>query len=409
MKTILKQNFFILVVIILLQGCSETTTNKEPEQDERDEMSAAILCDPDATITSFSSVTAIAATTSPTFVTGAHAIITGDVNGQFTSLNDLKPTSSDLTVVTYGDHFYILERQLGGNSVTKYAIDEPQDVIWQYSINEPGATIASNPHDMIFVSETKAYILRYNKTKAWVVNPLATKEADFKIGELDLSAYSTDDGLPEMDAGLIVNDKLYIILQRLEGISQSVIHDAYIAVFDINTDQEIDVNIVGDNLKGIPLTYRNPTAHTYLSENNMLYMQGSGSFFPVDYVGGIEVISLDDYSSTLILDDGDDLSHPYGLITKFSVVSPERLYFVGYESFDNNTLYVMDIKTKEIAPMNVPQLIDGQIANLTVDPQGLLWVSDNANATVRIINPLSCEEIDAVSTNLNPAEIVFAQ
>jgi hypothetical protein len=69
----------------------------------------------------------------------------------------------------------------------------------------------------------------------------------------------------------------------------------------------------------------------------------------------------------------------------------------------------MDIVNKTISPVNVSQLIGGQIQSLAVDPQGLLWVSDNANATVRILNPLSCDELDAVSTNLNPAKIVFAQ
>jgi len=412
MGKILKYKLLVLVTSLFLQACSDTSTTQNSVQSDTidDEIPAAVLCDSDVIISEFSPVTAIAATTSPTFVTGAHAIITGDGNGQFVSLNDLNPVSgADVTVVTYGNYFYVIGQQFSGNSITKYAIDNPQDVIWQYSVNEPAATVASNPHDMIFVSETKAYVLRYNKTKAWIVNPSATNEASFKIGELDLSAYATADGLPEMDAGLIVDGKLYILLQRLEGVAQQVIHDAYIAVFDTNTDTEIDVNITGDAFKGIPLTFRNPTANTYVSENNKLYVQSSGSFFPVEYVGGIEVIDLNDYSSTIILDDGDDASHPYGLITELAVISPERLYFVGYESFDVNTLYVMNTQTDEISAMNVPQLIDGQIANLAIDPQGLLWVSDNANATVRILNPLSCEEIDAVSTNLNPAKIVFAQ
>ncbi len=408
----IKHNFLFLVIVLLLQACSETTTQHQENTDTSDEdVAAAVLCDPDAIVSTFTPITAIAATTSPTFVTGAHAIITGDANGQYSSLNNLSSISGgDLTVVTYGENFYVIKRQLSGNNITKYAINDPQVVIWQYSINEPSATVSSNPHDMVFVSESKAYVLRYNKTKAWIVNPSATNEADFKIGELDLSAYSTADGLPEMDAGLIVDGKLYIFLQRLEGVTQKVIHDAFIAVFDVSTDQEIDVNISGDIFKGIPLTFRNPTGHAYLSDSNSLIVQSSGSYFDADkYIGGIEKINLVDYTSTVILDDGDDDFHPYGLITKLAVVSSERLYFVGYEKYNDNTLYVMDIPSKVIAPMNVVQLIDGQIANLTIDPHGLLWVSDNVDATIRILNPASCEQIDAVSTNLNPAKIVFAQ
>ena len=407
-----KQTIFMLAAFLLLQACSETSTNKEPEPVTPPVESVPVfsLCDPTATIASFTPVTALAATTAADFGSGAHAVITGDANGQFTSLNNLRPTASDLTIATYGQYFYVIEQQLGGNNITKYAINEPQTVIWQYSVNETATpAVLSNPHDMIFVSETKAYVLRYNKTKVWIVNPSAATEAEFKIGELDLSAYGPTDGTPEMDTGFVADGKLYIVLQRLEGVTQQVENDAYIAVFDVNTDLEIDVNIPGDALKGIPLTVRNPTSIAYLPASKTLYVQGSGSFFPVKYVGGIESINLADYTRTLVLDDGDDLSHPYGLITSLAVVSPELLYFVGYESYQSNTLYAMDINKKAVSPVSVPQLLGGQIQSLAVDPQGLLWVSDNANATVRILNPLSCEEIDAVSTNLNPAKIVFAQ
>ena len=44
----------------------------------------------------------------------------------------------------------------------------------------------------------------------------------------------------------------------------------------------------------------------------------------------------------------------------------------------------------------------------TVDGEGLLWVSDSANATVHIIDPVTDTEVDALSTNLNPDKIVFA-
>lgn len=408
----LKQKMLFPVIFLLLQACSETSTNKqvEPVVPPVESTPLASLCDSTATISTFTPVTAIAATTDPNFISGAHAVITGDANGQFSSVNDLRATGGDLTIATYGSHFYIIERQNGGNNITKYAINDPQTVIWQYSTNESASpAVLSNPYAMIFVSETKAYVLRYNKTIAWIVNPSATSDADFKIGEIDLSAYGAGDGTPEMAAGFVADGKLYIVLQRLEGATQQVENDAYIAVFDVATDQEIDVSIPGDTLKGIPLTVRNPTSISYQAATNELFVQASGSFFPMSYVGGIEKIKLADYTRTLVLDDGDDQSHPYGLITSLALVSPDLLYFVGYESYSVNTLYAMNLNTKAISAVNVSQLLGGQIQDLAIDPQGLLWVSDNANATVRILNPLSCEEIDAVSTNLNPAKIVFAQ
>ncbi len=406
---------FIPVVFLLLQACSETSTTKETEESgvPGEGLPVADLCDANAVVSGFSPVTALVSTSAPDFTSGAHAVIFGDSNGQFLSSNNLNPTESDISIATHGDYFYRIGRFSGGNNIAKYAINNPQTVIWQYSVNDTlNDPVPANPYDIIFVSEVKAYVLRYGKDKVWIVNPSATTEEEFKIGELDLSAYDLVDGIPEMAVALIADEKFYVAMQRLERPAGfKVTSNGYVAVFDINTDQEIDVNILGDNLKGIPLTVHNPRVMNYLPVNNTLYVQGSGSLDPANplYTGGIEAINLSDYSKTIILDDGDEVSHPYGLIYAFAMVSPERLYFVAYQSYEINTLFVMDIANGTRSFVSVPQLLEGQIESLTVDPNGLLWVADNANATVRILNPASCEEIDAVSTHLNPSKIVFAQ
>jgi hypothetical protein len=346
----------------------------------------------------------IIATVAADFSSGAHTVISKDENGDRVALNELLPTASDITIASFGKHFYRIERAFAGNNITKFSASDPQTPIWQYSTNDAGSAVLSNPHDMIFVSETKAYILRYGSSAAWIVNPSAKVEADFKIGELDLSAY---DDVPEMDGGVIVDGKLYITLQRLDGFA--VTQNAYIAIFDVETDEEIDANIAGDSLKGIPLQTRNPTNIIYESNANVIYVQGSGSFFPEEFTGGIEKIDLVDLNTTVIVDDGDAIDHPYGLITELAVASENVLYFVGYAGFTDNTLYKLDLETAEITATNVASLINGQIAYLTVDSGGSLWVSDSANATVRIIDPVADVEIDVFSTSLNPEKIVFAE
>ncbi len=347
---------------------------------------------------------AVIATVAADFSSGAHTVISKDDNGDRIALNELLPTGSDITVAAYGKHFYRIERAFAGNNITKFAASDPQTVIWQYSTND-GSAVLSDPHDMVFVSETKAYVLRYGSNVAWIVNPSATTEAEFKTGELDLSVYDTD-GIPEMDSGVIVGDRLYITLQRL--VNFEVTQNAYIAIFDVNTDEEIDANIDA-TLNGIPLQIRNPTNIVYESVSNAIFVQGSGSFFPVQYTGGIEKIDLNSLIGTVIRDDGDANNHPYGLITELAVVSDSILYFVGYEGFTDNTLYKLDLTTAVITPTSVISLLNSQIAYLTVDAEGLLWVSDSANATVRIIDPATDTEVDALSTNLNPDKIVFAE
>lgn len=368
-------------------------------------LSVLVSCSQD-TSTVTVSANAIISTVAADFSSGAHSVVSKDTNGERIALNELLPTGSDITVAAYGSHFYRIERAFSGNSIAKFSIDDPQTPIWQYSTNDAGSAVLSNPHDMIFVSETKAYVLRYGSSAMWIVNPSAQTEAEFKIGEIDLSAYDGADGVPEMDSGVIVDGKLYITLQRLDGFAVTQI--PYVAVFDVTTDEEVDANIAGDALKGIPLQTRNPTNIVYEPLTNAIFVQGSGSFFPVEYTGGIEKIDLASLNATVILDDGDDFAHPYGLITEMAVVSDNILYFVGYADFADNTLYRLDLSTAEITATTVSTLINGQMANLTVDAEGLLWVSDTANATVRIIDPETDTEVDALFTSLNPEKVVFA-
>ncbi len=351
---------------------------------------------------------AIIATVAADFSSGAHSVISKDENNVRIAFNDLVPTDSDITMAAYGNHFYRIEKFLAGNNITKFASSDPQTPIWQYSTNDANSAVLSNPYDMIFVSETKAYVLRYGSSIAWIVNPSAATEAEFKTGELDLSAYADTDGVPEMASGVIVDGKLYITLQRL--VNWAVTQNAYVAIFDVATDTEIDANIAGDSLKGIPLQTRNPGTIVYEPVSKAIFLQGSGSFFPVEYTGGIEKIDLASLTTTVILDDGDAVNNPYGLITELAAVSDSILYFVGSVGFGitDNTLYRLDLTTAEITTTAVSSLINSQIAYLTVDAEGLLWVSDSANATVRIIDPTTDTEVDALSTNLNPDKIVFA-
>jgi hypothetical protein len=348
---------------------------------------------------------AIVATTAADYSSGAHAVITYDDTNGYTSLNDLLPTDSDITIAAHGEYFYRIERAFAGNNITKFSIAEPQAPIWQYSTNDKASSVLSDPHDMVFVNDQKAYVLRYGDSKAWIVNPSAQSEDEFKIGELDLSAYAGADGVPDMDRGVIVGNRLYIALQRLDNYE--VTQNAYLAIFDTDTDQEIDANIAGDSLKGIPLQTRNPTNLIYEPDSNSIYIQSSGSFFPVEYTGGIEKLDLDTLTTTVILDDGDSVDHPYGLITKLAVVDKDVLYFVGYKNFTDNTLYRLVLPTASITQTLVSSLVASQISYLATDADHNLWVSDAANATVHVIDTQNREQIDAVSTGLNPDRIVF--
>ncbi len=362
--------------------------------------------------------TAVAATVAADWSSAAHSVVSvGPVGGPRSAQNDLVPSAtSDISVVSEGEHFYRLAR-FGADSVTKFHVDSPSSPLWQFSVR--GDETSANPHDLVFLSDQKAYLLRYGSTRAWIVNPSAASEAGFKIGELDLSLYADSDGLPEMEGGVIVNDKLFIIMQRFDRDNNWVpSNTAYAAVFDTTTDAEIDTGQgSADGLKGIPLPIKNPVSIQHLSLNNLIYIAGPGQYPSTwsdptgyEYTGGILSLDPETYQTTFILDDGDANDHPYGAFAGLAVASPTKGYFVGYAGWGDNTLYTFDpgrgVVTGAVAGLENKN-ITGMESGIYFDRNGMLWVCDQTEAQVVIVKTADDTVDETVGTDLNPAKVVF--
>lgn len=329
--------------------------------------------------------------------------------------NNLLPSSSsDTGVVGFGQYYYRIERFQSDN-ITKVDVGTPNRPIWQYSTQDSGESNSSNPRDLVFVNSKKAYLIRYGSAKAWIVNPSATSQAAFKTGELDLSAYADADGVPEMVGGVIANGKLFIILQRLDS-SFCPSNTSYVAVFDVVTDTEIDTGKGEGAVKGIPLSIRNPKVIQYTAENNLIYIQGVGSFPGMcdpayDYMGGIEAMNPVSYDTAMVLDDGTSESHPYGQINGMLILSPTQGYFVGYAAWGDNTLYAFNPGTGEVSGalegfQNI-NIGGGMESGLYLDKNNMMWVSDNTDATVKIVDTTTDTLNESLATNLNPGKVSF--
>ena len=94
-----------------------------------------------------------------------------------TATNDHLTIHSDAVVRTYRDKVYIINR-LGQDNVLVLDQSDLKTPLTQYSTGN-----GSNPHDMAFVSEEKAYISRYEHTHLLIVNPVTGDS----LGEVDLS------------------------------------------------------------------------------------------------------------------------------------------------------------------------------------------------------------------------------
>jgi hypothetical protein len=198
---------------------------------------------------------------------------------------------------------------------------------------------------------------------------------------------------------------------------------AYVAVFDVTTDTEIDTGMGGaDALKGVPLSVRNPFSMHYLADNDLIYVQAVGKFAfgtePAQLTGGIETLDPQTFSTNLVLDDGDDdAPAAFGQILDMALVSADRGYFIGTKGFQENSLYRFDPSTGEVASdVNGPQAVGGlfgqNLTDIAVDASGKLWVAvaDLAAPGMTVIDSANDSVEEAIiGTGLNPGKTVFCE
>jgi len=351
--------------------------------------------------------TAVVATAASDFSSGAHSVISGEAHNRSVQ-DDILPAGSDVQTVSFGRYYYRIEKFMA-NHITKFDIADPDTDIWQFSTDVDESN--SNPHDIIFASPTKAYVLRYGSPKAWIVNPSAKTETDFKIGELDLSHYEEGDGNPEMHSGIIVDGKLFITLQRIDfrpGWGNYVYHDSWVAVYDIDTDTEIDTGRGNGTLKGIQLIANNAHAIQYCGENNSIYVQGTGNY-NTDPTSGIDRIDLNNtYAVSSVIDDSDD--QPQGAISGMTIVSPTKGYFVGYAGWGDTSLYPFN-PTTGVIESSIDGLknksIGGMATGIYPDKDGFVWVCNSTDERVDIINPTSDSVVESIPLSLCPLNVAF--
>lgn len=367
----------------------------------------------------FASQTAVVGTIDPAWTSAALSIISVEKVDGKRSANNLVNSilNTDFILVAYGDYFYRIER-MDFNSITKYDVKNPETMIYQYSCQ--GEDIAAaNPHDLIFLSEQKAYLLRYGSTKAWIVNPSATTQAEFKTGEIDFSAYADNDGVPEMHKGTIVDGKLFVNIQRIDfsgGWGNYVYNTSYIAVIDTDTDTEIDTGKGEGGMKGIPSTIKNTGEIQYLPENNMIYIQGSGT--DGDLAGGIVSLNPDTYEVTKLVDDdtaGDGTALYGGRIFGMAIVSAAKSYFVSYHAWGDCTVYEFNPSTGSVTGevTGLQNLdISGMSNGIYADENDMLWVNSGTaggldEPSIIIYDPSSNTIDEVIETQFNPGDIVF--
>ena len=326
---------------------------------------------------------------------------------------------SDYTVRSYNKDVFHIGRFFI-DTISKYNADALDTAIWTNTTQDSGDSTSRNPYDIVSVNETKAYILRYGSSKVWIVNPQATTAEDFKIGELNLDAYIADNnsnGTPNPSAGTIVDGKLFITLQRLSDAYSP--NTAYVAVFDTETDLEIETNANADDaVMGIPLAGLNPLNGSIVNKDGVVYVTTRNSYTDTDLtLSRIEAITASDYSLRTVLTADDIVDNTAAFIGSSVIVSATQGYFVAGETFyspyrELSTVYSFNTTTGVVADEAIAETGTEQISHINLDAANYLWisVSNPENPGVDVVNTETNEkELPRFATELNPTAIAFIE
>ena len=247
---------------------------------------------------------AVVATTD--FGSGSLAVVDLETYEAATNLLNIH---SDAVVRAYSGKVYVVNRQ-GQDNILVLDPDDPGNPVLQFSTGN-----GSNPQDIAFVSDTKAYVARLASDRVLVVNP-ATGDS---LGSIDLSFAADADGLPEAAHLAIFDGRLYVTCQRLDQNSLQPTDRSEVVVVDTDTDTVIDQDAEQAGLQGIVLQATNPFAGQ-VQVGAKLYLSCAGSVNDMAD-GGIEVVDLQNNRTDGVVMGESDLG---GNIGALAMVSENR-------------------------------------------------------------------------------------
>ena len=314
-----------------------------------------------------------------------------------TATNDHLTIHSDAVVRTYRDKVYIINR-LGQDNVLVLDQSDLKTPLTQYSTGN-----GSNPHDMAFVSEEKAYISRYGYAELLIVNPVTGDS----LGAVDLSVFADADGLPEMNQLALYDNYLFVACQRLDRDNGFVPTDvSVIAVVDVMTDQVVDVDANTAGVQGIVMTGKNPAGA--VQRGDKWFLSAVNTFGDLTD-GGIEVIDLVNLRSEGVVLGETDLG---GNLSSLAMVSDDEGYVVVLDASFANAVKRFDLAMQSVSA-GLSGVSGGYIPDLGVFGRRLYILdqgsfADPTSAGVRVYDVKTDALVAGpISTGLPPSGIAF--
>jgi hypothetical protein len=329
------------------------------------------------------------------FETGSFATISLDEPRTIDPAGPQRRINADAVPRVFQDLVFIVNRFFGDNL---QVLDPARSFSTTVQCSTGGG---SNPQDIAFVDESKAYMTALDDSELLIVDPTPSPDCtDFIRGTIDLSAFADADGLPEMSQMAIVGGQLFVTLQKLDRNNFfSPSGPGSVVVIDTVTDEIV---------RELTLAGMNPFASTkgLVVRNGSLFIGEVGAFGVND--GGIEQLDPVSGESAGFVVTEEALG---GDITDFVFVSEELAYaIISNPDFTNSVI--------RFDPSN-GSLIDSPLAgvqfisDIELNDRGELFVSDRTAARpgIRILRAADGTEItvEPLDVGLPPFEIVFLE
>jgi hypothetical protein len=330
------------------------------------------------------------------FTDGAFATIELDEPRSVDPVNGQRLVHTDSTARVFGDAIFVINR-FGGDNIQRLASG---DLSTEYQCTT-GA--GSNPQDIVWLSENKAYVTVFEEASLLIVDPTPDRCAsrdDFVIDSIDLSDFADDDGIPDMFQMALRDGLLYVALQRLDINTpfREPAGPGLIVVIDTATDQVIDdIELSGENPFGSTkgLTIR----------GSDLYITEVGHFGTND--GGIERVDLDSATAEGFIITEEAAG---GDITDIAFAADDRAYAIVSRADFTTALIAFDPLTGTVLE-TIEAAAGFDYSDIEINDRGELFLTDRnfERPGVRVFDADDGTELtdQPLDIGLPPTELVF--
>jgi DNA-binding beta-propeller fold protein YncE len=307
---------------------------------------------------------------------------------------------SDAIARFFNGRIYVVNR-LGVDSIQ---IIDPEADFTTPADAELSVGNGTDPHDIVFINATKAYVSRYKSAELLIINP-TTLQLRGSIDLTDRIKTGDGDGAPESHLMLFHDGLVYLLLQHLDftDAPQDIpakVAPGEVVILDPATDTVVEVLV---------LNGENPFSDIVFSPAlNRILVSSVGALEDFDD-GGIEAIN----PNTRTVERRFRVTEAAlgGNITHFGIVSATKGFAVVLGRGFRNTLVTFNPTTgTRLATIFRPP--DGFLPHFAINSRGELYLAVNSETMprLRIFDVDRDRQIGSVrSGNLPPWFVLFIE